>query len=353
VRRSRPGGTLQAIRRDAIGLAGFQLVAFFALLFVGLFVVRRTLSAEEGGWDGFALIRLLAWQVFAYTPLLLVALARYNRERARTLARVECAMAVGIWAIAVDAFVVEPRAIEVNHHTISSKALTRSYTVAVLADIQTDHVGAYERRAVQLAMAERPDLIVLPGDYIEAHPDAQEAQQAAFRRLFEEEEVQAPRGVYALEGDMEEHRDWSALFAPDVERFTETRTVRVGDDLWLTGLPRADSGDTALDLSSRLTADGFHLVVGHAPDFALGTVPADLLVAGHTHGGQVQLPFYGPPFTLSEVPRGWASGRTTLPSGATLIVSRGIGMERQEAPRLRFLCRPEVVILHLEPVAAE
>jgi len=318
-----------------------------------LFVVPRTLSAEDGGKDGFALIRLLAWQVFAFTPLLLAVMARYNRERARTFARVECALAVGIWAIAVDAFVVEPRAIQVNHHTIPSKALTRAYTVAVLADIQTDHIGTYERRAVQLAMAERPDLIVLPGDYIEAHPDAQEAEEAAFRKLFEEEGVQAPLGVYALEGDMEERHDWSPLFAPDVERFTETRTVRVGDDLWLTGLRRADSGDTALDLSSRLTADGFHLVVGHAPDFALGTVPADLLVAGHTHGGQVQLPFYGPPFTLSEVPRAWASGRTTLPSGATLIVSRGIGMERQEAPRLRFLCRPEVVILHLEPVATE
>jgi predicted MPP superfamily phosphohydrolase len=42
---------------------------------------------------------------------------------------------------------------------------------------------------------------------------------------------------------------------------------------------------------------------------------------------------------------------TELSGERTLIVSRGIGMERGDAPRLRFLCRPQIVIVNLEPSA--
>jgi hypothetical protein len=94
----------------------------------------------------------------------------------------------------------------------------------------------------------------------------------------------------------------------------------------------------------------FHVVLGHSPNFALGDVAADLLIAGHTHGGQVRLPLVGAIMTLSRIPRRWAAGGlTNLPDGRRLLVSRGIGMERCNAPRLRFLCRPELVVLDLTP----
>ncbi len=53
--------------------------------------------------------------------------------------------------------------------------------------------------------------------------------------------------------------------------------------------------------------------------------------------------------TLSRVPRSWTSGMTELPRGGRLLVSRGIGMERSGAPPLRFLCRPELVVVDLVP----
>ena len=59
----------------------------------------------------------------------------------------------------------------------------------------------------------------------------------------------------------------------------------------VTGLSEPDSFDPGAHVPDQ---PGFHVVVGHAPDFALGRVEADLLVAGHTHGGQVQLPIVGP-----------------------------------------------------------
>ena len=104
------------------------------------------------------------------------------------------------------------------------------------------------------------------------------------------------------------------------------------------GLPRSD--------------ERFHIALGHAPDYALGAVDADLLVAGHCHGGQVRLPLIGPPITLSQVPGEWTSGRTALSDGRSLVVSRGVGMERAGAPELRFLCRPELVLIDVVPVVA-
>jgi len=136
-----------------------------------------------------------------------------------------------------------------------------------------------------------------------------------------------------------------ALDAFVVEPRWTTRTIDL-PELRLTGLSLADSSNRRLAIPA---AERYHVVLGHSPDFALGDVDADLLVAGHTHGGQVRLPVLGPPFVLSAVPRAWAAGVTDLGHGRTLIVSRGIGMERGYAPRLRFLCRPEMVVIRLVP----
>ncbi|MEM8933596.1 MAG: hypothetical protein AAGE94_20570, partial [Acidobacteriota bacterium] len=100
----------------------------------------------------------------------------------------------------------------------------------------------------------------------------------------------------------------------------------------------------------------FHIAFGHAPEFALtqhllDKPSADLAIAGHTHGGQVRVPWFGPIVTFSAVPRSWAAGRTDFDNGGILIVSRGVGMERGRAPRLRLLCRPEIVVIDLLPAA--
>ena len=92
------------------------------------------------------------------------------------------------------------------------------------------------------------------------------------------------------------------------------------------------------------------IVFAHRPDvlYALHRdTRVDLVVAGHTHGGQVQIPFYGPPITLSSVPRLVGAGGLHDVDGRRVYVSRGIGWEHGHAPRVRFLCPPEVSVLHL------
>jgi hypothetical protein len=130
-----------------------------------------------------------------------------------------------------------------------------------------------------------------------------------------------------------------------VESWERTSRTDLGE-LELVGLDLRDSRvGPSLGPSRK-----FRIVFGHSPDFSLSPLEADLMLAGHTHGGQVQIPFFGPLVTLSRLPRRWAGGgMVTLEGNRRLIVSRGLGMERGPAPRLRFNCRPQIVVVDLVP----
>ena len=158
-------------------------------------------------------------------------------------------------------------------------------------------------------------------------------------------DLEAPLGSYAVKGNVD-WSDWPVLFAGSPVVALETTSSQDLGPVVLTGLTLQDSANAALSVSAQ---DKYHIVLGHVPNYSLGQIEADLLIAGHTHGGQVRIPLLGPVFTLSQVPRSWASGMTSIAPGRHLIVSRGIGMERMNAPRMRFLCRPELVVLDLVP----
>ena len=86
----------------------------------------------------------------------------------------------------------------------------------------------------------------------------------------------------------------------------------------------------------------------HYPDEidAVLTHGIDFYCAGHTHGGQVSLPWYGALITLSRFDKQYESGRYRK-GDTTLYVNRGIGMEGGDAPRVRFCARPEVTVLEV------
>ena len=77
---------------------------------------------------------------------------------------------------------------------------------------------------------------------------------------------------------------------------------------------------------------------------------ADLCLAGHIHGGQVRLPWYGAIVTLSKTGKKYEAGLYRV-KDTWLYVNRGIGMEGSCAPRVRFNCRPEVTVLDMVPAA--
>jgi uncharacterized protein len=75
----------------------------------------------------------------------------------------------------------------------------------------------------------------------------------------------------------------------------------------------------------------------------------DLLLAGHTHGGQIRIPGLGPLVTFANIKRKSAAGLSRLNGGGYMYVNRGLGMEGGKAPRIRLFCRPEVSVITVKP----
>jgi predicted MPP superfamily phosphohydrolase len=292
-------------------------------------------------------LHLLCFGWFLHVPLVLLAavIANWNSRRRWSIAGVSV-IAVLLF-IAFDAFLIEPNWLEVTTVQVQSDKVTRPWRLVLIADLQTDKLDAYERRVFDRVARARPDLVLMAGDYLQIRSEQFPRLRHELNAFLKSIDFRAPAGIYAVAGNAET-RGWSQIFAGLPVTCMVNSTQCDIDELRLIGLSLRDSFDTRL----RIRGDSqFQIVFGHGPDFALGEVEADLLLAGHTHGGQVQLPFLGPLITLSEVPRKWASGVTQIDSRRTLIVSRGIGMERMGAPRLRFLCRPELVIVDIQPAA--
>ncbi len=297
--------------------------------------------------DPFGKLQLLAWAVFLHGPLFLLGSACVLFKPRRGTALVCTFAALVMVSIGIYSFLVEPRWLETTHVTIRSAKLKVPVRIAVISDIQTEYPGPYEEEALREVQAQKPDLILWLGDYIQATGRSRyTAACKAFNTMLHEVNLQAPLGVHAVRGNVDRTGIMRWYFSGlDVKSFERTRTRDLGP-LVLTGLSWEDSLNKRLSVPPHKK---YHIVFGHHPNFSLGKVHGDLLLAGHTHGGQVRLPYVGPVLTLSRVPRSWASGLTRLAPDKTLIVSRGVGMERGNAPPMRFLCRPEIVIMDLVP----
>jgi uncharacterized protein len=247
---------------------------------------------------------------------------------------------LGLGVLGGYATFIEPKRIEVTHQTFVGN-IRKPLRIAHISDLHTHGFGPLERTLVILLRRENPDLIVITGDTVDG------GTLAPARDLLAN--ISAPLGVWVVRGNWERwtvDEDERAFFNGLGAKFLDNTGALARDDLWIAGLDDPASGTP--DLARALQgapSDSFKLVLMHAPDyFAKVAGRFDLALAGHTHGGQVVLPLYGP-LWLPEGGRRYVRGFYSQ-NNSHLYVSRGVGTSI--AP-MRLGCRPELAIIELRP----
>jgi len=259
-----------------------------------------------------------------------------------------CAVLAGGTLLAlVYARFVEPRWVDVTRlelrvtRPIGGKA---RFKIVHLSDLHLERLGGLERRVLEIVREERPDLILLTGDYLNER--GAQAELVAFLSALE-----APHGVYGVAGN------WDGKF-PIADLFENAKVRLLRDDyesvadgsLLLVGLDYIPHR-TARELTRGASPGSYKILLHHSPEAvdALGGAPFDLFLCGHTHGGQVRLPLLGPlvPTHRYDAGRYFITPPATgNPGGTGMYVNRGIGC-LGTGPRVRFFCRPEVVVIEL------
>jgi predicted MPP superfamily phosphohydrolase len=204
-------------------------------------------------------------------------------------------------------------------------------------------------------MAERPDIILMPGDYFQGNGQEWPVFLPAFRQVLNE--LDAPGGVFLVQGDCESFPRLYELAEGTRAQVLVNQVVRtrVRDrDVTIGGIELSyktpEAGKVIRELEQTPGADDIRILLAHRPDPLLKLEPQsriDLIVAGHTHGGQIVLPLLGPPVTATSVPQAIARGGLHTLHDNRIYISRGVGHERGQAPRIRFLCPPEISLLTL------
>ena len=269
-------------------------------------------------------------------------------NRRRFLKRVAGGMCLlgGLWTI------TEPLLLSLEEQTILLPELPSYFNGFKIALLTDTHCGPFTRpsfiqKAVELANAAKPDVVLLLGDFCHRHKKYIGPGIEPFANL------KAASGIYAVLGN---HDHWESesltrkelkksgvdvLLNKSVTLSQSGEKLSIGgvDDLWE---GRQDLRRTFKGVKRETTK----ILMSHNPDYAEGLVfdgNISLMVSGHTHGGQVQLPIIGAPILPVRSGQKYCAGLAKGPD-CLVYTSRGVGTI---TPPVRFRCQPEVSLLTL------
>lgn len=255
------------------------------------------------------------------------------------------------------AYDIEPTWIEVVRLSLTLPRLSPAFDGYKLAHISDIHMGTGmtgERlhRIVEMVNAEQPDAVAITGDFVTHNPVALAVQALvdALRRLRPRDTAAAVLG---------NHDHWTDPAAirralrdsnvPDLSN--RVHTLRRGDAmLHLAGVDDYWERQARMeDVLAHLPPQGAAILLAHEPDYADISSPTgrfDMQLSGHSHGGQVIVPFYGP-LVLPTYGKKYPLGRYQV---GTMIqyTNRGLGTVN---PAVRFNCRPEITVFTLRAPA--
>ncbi|MDH6671363.1 metallophosphoesterase [Paenibacillus glucanolyticus] len=254
---------------------------------------------------------------------------------------------------------IEPSRLTVTHHTVESPNLSQSFHGIKIAQFSDTHLGeSYSnrqlRQLVQRLNREKPDLVVFTGDLF----DSVWRSPASIKEVPDIlSEIEAPLGKFAVYGNHDRGGGGSRVYQEYMKKAgfrvlvndTANLTLGSGETMTVAGLDdyllgRPDAEGTLSDLSE----DHFNMLLVHEPDVAdrLLGYPIDLILSGHSHGGQVNVPVLGAWIRTSLADK-YISGMYDIPGSereARLYVNRGIGTTRF---KIRLGNPPEISVFTL------
>jgi predicted MPP superfamily phosphohydrolase len=236
----------------------------------------------------------------------------------------------------------EPQALQVERSSVASPLPGGRIRVVQVSDLHLSSFNHYFKSVANTVAGLEPDLIVLTGDYLEEERNIRGV-------LSFLKELHAPHGIYAVQGNWEY---WSRLEGENLRRhfagagvnllINERADLEVrGRALSIYGMDYPSATDSLLRLQQNIDPRRFNLLLSHVPAFAHEQLSEhiNLVLSGHTHGGQIRLP-YLPPFYLPRYSGRFVAGFYQVSEHQVpLYVSRGVGTS---VLPLRFLCRPEI-----------
>ena len=247
-----------------------------------------------------------------------------------------------VFALAADALWIEPENIQATHYEIQVNVKS-PLKIAQLSDLHTRGLGRPERKMLAILAREKPDVILITGDSLADPLGNYQACQRVYRELH------APLGVWFVHGNWEDIRPirHERQFYRDAGiNLLVNQSHELRPDVWVAGVDDPYQGSANLNAALKgIPRSAYTILMFHSPayfDEAAGRV--NLCLAGHTHGGQVRIPFVKPfwlPAGSGRFLEGWYEEK-----GSRMYVNRGLGMS---SIPVRFLCRPEITFITLQP----
>ncbi|MDD5369018.1 MAG: metallophosphoesterase [Anaerolineaceae bacterium] len=255
--------------------------------------------------------------------------------------------------LVVYGFWIEPQRLTLTRQVFRSPKFRPRTPLRVLhiGDLHIERVTRREQRLNKIILETQPDLILFSGDFINlSFLDDPQAWRAAHDLM---KEWKAQLGIYVVSGSpaVDLPGIIPAILAELPVHWLQNEQVHInyqGQDLNLFGVSCSHKPFEDAPILERMVAKkskALNVLLYHSPDLApdAASLGIDLQLSGHTHGGQVRLPGIGAIYTGSLYGRTFTSGRMQIGS-LTLYITRGLGLEGAAAPRVRFLCPPEVTL---------
>jgi hypothetical protein len=273
------------------------------------------------------------------------------------------AATAGVAALAADTMLLEPNRPRIVRQEIALRrwpARLEGFTIALLSDFHYDPYFSVHplRSAIGMVNGLRPDLIALTGDFVSMpwSGDPADAASAAEPCAQLLRQMRAPHGLWAVLGNHDVFTDpdrvSTSLHSAGIQVLSNQSVPieRDGARFWLSGIDDVLGGTADLDATFHaLPANEAVVLLAHEPDYAdtVARYAVDLQLSGHSHGGQVRLPFIRPVF-LPELARKYVWGRYQI-GGLALYTNAGLGTVNLP---IRMNCPPEITLLTLRRSAA-